>query len=206
DPGADIRLADPYVSARHCKLSLVEDGVLIVDLGSKNGTFVDGLRVERVRMCGSAAIRVGEQRLHIEPNLATSRAAEAPQRSPFMIGRCRAFRQLQDRLSRLAPVRQPVMIRGETGTGKELAARALHDASLRVVGPFIAINCASIVDGLAESMLFGHVKGAFTGAHRDHAGAFARAHGGTLFLDEVAELPRALQAKVLRVLETRRFT
>jgi DNA-binding NtrC family response regulator len=203
---ADLHVSDHYVSARHCTLCLEDDGVLVVDLGSKNGTFVDELKVERARVQGAAVVRVGERRIHIDASTTlppASRAAEAP-RAGAMIGRGRAFRQLQKRIDRLAPLRQPVLIRGETGTGKELAARALHDASWRGAGPFVAINCASIVDGLAESMLFGHVRGAFTGAHRDHAGAFARASGGTLFLDEVAELPRTLQAKLLRVMETGR--
>ena len=108
--------------------------------------------------------------------------------------------------SGLAPLPQAVLVRGETGTGKELAARALHSEGPRVTGPFVPLNCGAIPEGLFESELFGHVKGAFTGATRVHTGAFVRAHGGTLFLDEIAELPLPLQAKLLRVLETRRVS
>ena len=118
-----------------------------------------------------------------------------------VLGRSGAFVRCRRLIGRLAPLPMPVLVRGETGTGKEVAARLLHEEGPRAQAPFVAVNCAAIPPGLAESELFGHVRGAFTGAHREHIGAFVRADGGTLFLDEVAELPAALQAKLLRVLE-----
>lgn len=108
-------------------------------------------------------------------------------------------------IKRVSQTEMPVLIRGESGTGKELVARAIHGESVRKNAPFIAVNCATLSEGLLESELFGHVKGAFTGAIREHAGVFERAKGGTLFLDEIAELPFNMQAKLLRVLETGDF-
>ena len=118
-----------------------------------------------------------------------------------VVGTSPAFLRCRALIGRLAPLPMPVLVRGETGTGKELAARMLHEDGPRARAPFVALNCAAIPHELAESELFGHVRGAFTGAHREYVGAFVRADGGTLLLDEVAELPPAVQAKLLRVLE-----
>ncbi|MFO7563635.1 MAG: sigma-54 dependent transcriptional regulator [Enhygromyxa sp.] len=131
---------------------------------------------------------------------------EPPPPQHRLIGRSKVIRTLRRQLERLALLPLPVLIHGETGTGKELAARTLHDFGENRTGPFIALNCGAIPDGLFESELFGHRRGAFTGAHRDHAGAFARAADGTVFLDEIGELPLSAQTKLLRVLETRRLT
>jgi DNA-binding NtrC family response regulator len=121
--------------------------------------------------------------------------------TPRLLGEAPSIRAARRLLRRVAPLRQTVLLQGETGTGKELAARLLHDEGGRPEGPFVAINCGAIPGHLAESELFGHQRGAFTGAHRDRNGAFVRADGGTLFLDEIGELPLALQAKLLRTLE-----
>mgnify|MGYP006277412439 CR=1 FL=1 len=118
-----------------------------------------------------------------------------------MIGESPAMQAVFDRLQRVAPTSATVLVLGESGTGKELAARAIHDASPRQDGPFITVNCAAIPAGLIESELFGHEKGAFTGADRQHRGLVEAAEGGTLFLDEIGELPAEAQARLLRVLQ-----
>ncbi len=123
-----------------------------------------------------------------------------------MVGRSPRMQRVYDLIARVSPTSAPVLITGESGTGKELAARTIHDASPRRPGPFIAINCGAIPASLVESRLFGHEKGAFTGAESRHKGVFELADGGTLFLDEIGEMPGELQVRLLRVLETSSFT
>jgi DNA-binding NtrC family response regulator len=122
------------------------------------------------------------------------------------IGEHPAMRALLAQVGQIADTDASVLIRGETGTGKEVIARLLHGASARRTGPFVAVNMAAIPEPLAEAELFGHVRGAFTGAERPRAGRLSAAHGGTLFLDEIGEMPRSLQAKLLRVLQEREVT
>jgi len=195
----DLQLDDRYVSTQHAEVRVEGNRMLLVDLASKNGTWVAGARVEAYPISTGLVVRVGNTMLEF-----TSARDDTEVDAPHMIGRSAAFVGLLTDLRRVANVGRPVLLRGETGTGKELAARFVHDASARRALPFVAVNCATIVDSLAESSLFGHVRGAFTGAVRAQAGAFASATGGTLFLDEVGELPLPLQAKLLRVLETGR--
>ncbi|BAN27586.1 sigma-54-dependent transcriptional regulator [Caballeronia insecticola] len=133
-------------------------------------------------------------------------ADEAPSREPQLLGISEAMRDVQKRLGRAARTHSTVLITGETGTGKEVAAHVLHRSSARAGGPFVAVNCAAIPADLLESELFGHGKGAFTGAHAERRGRFEEAHGGTLFLDEVGDMPLAMQAKLLRVLQERQVT
>lgn len=122
-----------------------------------------------------------------------------------IIGESPVMRRLLQTIATAAPTRATVLLQGESGTGKELVARALHDQSDRSEGPFIKLNCAALPEGLVESALFGHERGAFTGAFKRVAGAFERAHGGTLLLDEISEMRLDLQAKLLRVLQEQEF-
>jgi DNA-binding NtrC family response regulator len=198
--GVDLRLEDPYVSSRHAAIRIDADGARIEDLGSTNGTWVDGVLVRQAWLSVGARLRVGRHRLRVvaaDSGLDAGYAGTSP-----MVGRSPVLLRVIAAARKLAPLRLPVLVAGETGTGKELVARALHEMGARRTGPFVAVNCAAIPEPLAESQLFGHVRGAFTGADRHHLGAFSRANSGTLFLDEVAELPVPLQAKLLRVLET----
>jgi transcriptional regulator with PAS, ATPase and Fis domain len=202
-PSVDVAFDDPFLSTRHATVRIARDGVVVEDLGSKNGTWVDGVIVERAWARLGAVVRFGRVSVRVvagQPvELAQAELPEGP-----VVGNSPRFREVLRTLERAARVRSPVLLRGETGTGKEMAARVVHRGSERRQQPFVALNCGAIPEPLAESELFGHVRGAFTGAHRDRQGAFLRADGGTLLLDEVAELPPLIQAKLLRVLETGR--
>lgn len=194
-------LNDPQVSRRHLSLSASPEGVVLEDLGSTNGTFWQGARVSRATVGNGATISVGSTQLVMQP-------AEAPVIEPSaeasfggLVGQSRAMRELFAVLALAAPSDATILIEGESGTGKEVAAHAVHAASARAQAPFVVVDCSSIPEGLIESYLFGHVKGAFTGAERSRDGAFVEASGGTLFLDELGELPLAAQAKLLRALE-----
>jgi DNA-binding NtrC family response regulator len=203
-PDCELQLHDPAVSARHLSIAPTATGFLLRDLGSTNGTFVDGYRVEGLYLPKSAQIDLGQTRLRF----ATSKEElEIPlsKRTRFgdLLGHSQAMRQVFAILEKVADSDCTVLIEGESGTGKELAARALHAASSRRGGPMVAVDCGSLPPTLIESELFGHAKGAFTGAASARAGLFEEAEGGTLFLDELGELPLDLQPKLLRLLETR---
>jgi len=196
---ADVAVEDPFVSARHLRIEARDGSWNLVDLGSTNGTFVGGARVQRAQLPLGVPITLGEAELILEPL-----TAPPPLRSSTYEGMHSAdpaMRQVFELIERVAPSSAPVTILGETGAGKELVARALHARSERRPGPFIPVNCSAIAATLIESELFGHEKGAFSGAERMRKGAFEEAHGGTIFLDEIGELPLDLQPKLLRVLE-----
>ena len=204
--GNDLRLADDgAVSRRHCRiLADGRDGYRIEDLGSTNGTFVNGVRVAHAFLDAGARIRLGGTELEFSPQEET-RDLECSERESFgaAVGRSPAMRRVFHVAEAYAPTEATVMLTGETGTGKEIFAREIHAHSPRANRPFFVIDCAALSPELVESELFGHVKGAFTGAAADRPGVFEAAAGGSVFLDEIGDLPPSLQPKLLRVLENR---
>jgi DNA-binding NtrC family response regulator len=200
--GNDVQLSDSKVSGLHCEIRLDDRGYRLRDLDSTNGTYVSSLRINDVYITAGSQIALGSTRLKFDP-LGESVEIELADTDRYgsMIGRSVKMRELFARLEKLARSDTTVLVTGETGAGKELVAEALHDNSPREKGPFVVLDCGSIPPNLIESELFGHERGAFTGATSSYAGAFERAHNGTVFLDEIGELPLAMQPKLLRVLE-----
>ncbi len=198
---AEVQLDDPYISAAHCELERRPHGRLLVrDLGSKNGTFLNGNRIEVAELAIGAVLTVGRTGL-----LALGRRSrQQPSARELLVGDDPALRAALDQAALAAATSCNVLVVGETGTGKELVARAIHEASPRALGPFVPVNCGGIPAELAESELFGHERGAFTGATSERDGYFVQADKGTLFLDEIGELPRGQQPHLLRALESRR--
>ena len=202
--GCDATLTDEFVSGRHVRLQRTRDGWAVVDLGSRNGVFLDEVRVQEAVWPAGAKLRLGKTTLLLARQNCEERAP-LPDEEQFagMVGRSPAMRRVFGLIRAVAPTEATVRLQGPTGSGKELAARAIHAASRRADGPFIAVNCGSVARDLIAGELFGHVKGAFTGAGADRAGLFELAGGGTIFLDEIGELPLELQPNLLRVLEDR---
>jgi DNA-binding NtrC family response regulator len=197
----DLVFDDPYLSNVHCVLERKPNGALIVrDSGSRNGTFIDGNQVQAAELRIGAFLTVGRTTL-------VALAAALDEDRPaieLLRGRDPSLRLTIDQAITAARTDCSVLVLGETGTGKDLLARVIHESSRRAEGPFVAVNCGSIARELVASELFGHEKGAFTGASDARDGWFVEAQGGTLFLDEIGELPLELQPHLLRVLETRR--
>jgi transcriptional regulator with GAF, ATPase, and Fis domain len=202
-PGAEVRVADREVSRLHAELEPTERGTWVRDLGSRNGTYVQGMQTTGALALDGARIRVGGTEIALRYPTAPA-PVELWSRSSFggLIGASAPMRELFAQMARVATCDAPVLLLGETGTGKELAARAIHDASARASGPFVIVDCAALASSLVEEELFGHARGAFTGAQAARAGAFEAASGGTVFLDEIGELSLAMQPKLLRVLES----
>jgi two-component system, NtrC family, response regulator GlrR len=205
---ADIVLDDPTISRIHAELEFCDDGVWVRDLRSSNGTWVAGVRVERALVPHLGRIRVGKTDLiltHVRRGAtSTPEVVEWPEpKFHQLIGGSRKMRALYATLARVAAAEAPVLILGETGTGKEVVARTIHEASPRRGGPFVVVDCAALPENLLDAELFGHARGAFTGATGARPGAIQSANGGTVFLDEIGELPRSMQPKLLRVLEAK---
>jgi len=197
-------LADPTVSRYHFVLHVGPQGVELRDLGSTNGTTVGNYRVGSAFLKPGAVITVGMTRIRYDE--LAEQLDEPLSDDEFFgraLGRSVAMRRLFSVLPRIAATDSTVLIEGETGTGKGVLAEAIHTGSPRAQKPFVVVDCGSIPPSLIESELFGHEKGAFTGALRARAGVFESAAGGTLFLDEIGELPLELQPKLLRALEER---
>lgn len=194
DEACSLRVAGGDISRRHARVHRTGSGIVLSDLQSHNGTFVNGRRAKSTPLGPGDVVRFGGS-----VALVTDRLGAPREIGPGLLGGPRLQADLEP-LMRVAASDLPVILVGETGTGKEVVARALHHWSGRG-GPFVAVNCAALPEGLAESELFGHRRGAFTGAERSSPGFFRSAHGGTLLLDEVTDLPLVIQAKLLRVLE-----
>jgi DNA-binding NtrC family response regulator len=198
----DLRLADNAASRAHATVEPSGTGWKLRDLGSKSGTFLDGVKVNDAPLASGSRIRIGATELVFRVDR-TSLSSTQEEATEFegILGQSPAMRDLFGLLRRLASLDLPVLIHGESGTGKEAIARALHSCSTRADGPYEVVDCTLLERDHMRSELFGHVKGAFTGADRDRDGAFVQADGGTLFLDEIAELPVELQPQFLRALE-----
>ena len=202
----NVSVRDPAMSTSHCELMATNKGVLVKDLATTNGTYVNQVRLEpAVYLIANARLRCGQTWLEFR--------ISAPGQVPLstsgtfgrLVGRSAAMRRIYAKLSSIAPHDLSVLITGETGTGKELVAQAIHDASRRRNEPFVVVDCTTIPAALAESKLFGHEKGAFTGAVARQTSPFVDANGGTIFFDELGELPGDVQPKLLRALEARQI-
>ncbi len=199
---ADVVICDRAVSAKHCAVSALGSGVAIVDLGSKNGTFVGTARVKEAWGGPGTTITIGQTTLVCTSvgEEGTDDEASAPA-LPRLVGASAPMRAVAAQVRRLARHSAPVLIAGESGTGKELVARSLHQEGPRAAAAFVPINVAALPRELVETEMFGHERGAFTGAVARRVGAFAEADGGTLFLDEIGDLPMDAQPKLLRALD-----
>jgi len=202
--GNTLVLTDTTVSRMHCEIVVAPGCVRLHDRGSTNGTFVNGLRVRDLDVPPGTLVGVGGTVLRVDVSEEAS-YLDLSSSTSFgeVLGASAEMRRVFAVLEKAASTDATVLLTGETGTGKELVAQALHDRSRRAEGPFVTIDCGAMPENLIESELFGHVRGAFSGAVADRKGAFEEADGGTVFLDEIGELPLTLQPKLLRALESR---
>ena len=204
-PSNQLVLPQATISRFHARLELDELGYRLTDLESTNGTFVGGLRIGSAYLMTKSKLRFGDVDVLFEVE---REEAELPlgagERWGSVIGRSPSMRRLFEQLEQAAKSESTVLLTGETGVGKDLIAHELHARSARATGPFVVVDCGALPDTLIDSELFGHERGAFTGADSARGGAFEEAHGGTLFLDEIGELPLPAQVRLLRAIEERR--
>jgi two-component system, NtrC family, response regulator GlrR len=200
----DVVLAEPTVSRFHCEIRVDSDRARVVDLESRNGTVLDGVAVRDAFLRAGSILKLGRVALRFQPSTERS-ALQLSTRTELcgLVGSSAAMRACFAVLERAAESDVTLLLEGETGTGKSRAARAVHELSRRNTGPFLILDCGAIPATLLESELFGHVRGAFTGASEDRPGILEEAAGGSVFLDEIGELPLEVQAKLLRALEDR---
>jgi DNA-binding NtrC family response regulator len=201
-PACDFRLSDRQVSRRHAALELREHVVYVVDLESTNGTTVNSVNIGEAYLRGGEVLRLGGTTIQVTPSTVQAPAtASTDTRFGRVIGASPEMRRLYPLATRLAQSDVPVLVEGDTGTGKELLAEALHEAGPRAAGPFVVLDCTAVPPNLVEAALFGHEKGAFTGALNTRRGVFEQADGGTLLIDEIGDLALDLQPKLLRAIE-----
>ena len=200
----DFILTDKTVSRNHLEIEYSSDSFLLRDLDSTNGTYLNGSRVKEAYLTPGDTIKVGNTTL--EFNAFDEKVKIEPSQSEIfgeLVGKSRKMRQIFSILEKISPTQATVIIEGETGTGKDLVARAIHHHSARKAQPFVVFDCSAVAPNLIESELFGHERGAFTGAVKSRRGAFEAGIGGSIFLDEIGELTLDLQPKLLRALEQR---
>jgi DNA-binding NtrC family response regulator len=201
----DLVLTDSSVSRFHCELRRTREGVHVIDHESTNGTFIGKTRLISAIVTAGTEVLVGRSILRISDDEEIRVVLHEEDSLAGLSGQSPSMRRLMAQIERAAQSGVSVLVVGESGTGKEVVARALHDLGPRATKPFVTVDCGSLSPSLVASELFGHEKGAFTGADRQHIGAFEQADGGTLFLDEIGELPAPLQSTLLGALERRRF-
>lgn len=195
DSSCGLSITDPYVSLRHCRVERGTESFILRDLRSRNGTILNGTRVLEAQLHDGDRVQLGNTQLFF-------RFKREEKQNSLVLESKNPFWSLQlSRLTSIAESELPVLLLGNSGTGKELLAQQIHRQSARSQMPFVSVNCSALSESLVESELFGHTRGSFTGATHDRKGAFETARGGTLFLDEIGDLPSSLQPKLLRALE-----
>jgi len=203
----DICIADPFISREHCQLSMSLDQLFLTDLNSTNGTFVKNERIHDIALQSTGSFSIGKSIIqYVKISEDTTILPSTDTCLGALIGQSSSMRKIFSIIQTVAPSTSAICIQGPSGSGKEVIAREIHNSSHRKNKPFIAVNCAAIPSELIESHLFGHERGAFTGAIERSKGYFEQADGGTLFLDEIGDMPLKLQSRLLRVLEDHTFT